>query len=123
MTFVDGFVLAVPAAEKQKFIDHAEKVGSLFLELGALRIFDCWGADVPDGKVTDFRKAVQAQDGEEVVFGWIEWPDQKTRDAAMAKMEELMKTDDRVKPETNPMPFDGMRMIFGGFSPLVTLQR
>lgn len=123
MTYVDGFVIAVPQANKQAFIDHANKGDSVFLELGATRILECWGDDLPDGKVTDFRRAVQAQEGEAVVFSWIEWPDKATRDAAMGRMEELAKTDDRMNPETNPMPFDGMRMIYGGFTAVVDLER
>jgi uncharacterized protein YbaA (DUF1428 family) len=123
MTYVDGFVIAVPKANKQKFIDHANKGDSVFTDLGATRILECWGDDVPDGKVTDFRRAVQATDEETVVFSWVEWPDKATRDAAMGKMEELMKTDPRMNPEKNPMPFDGKRMIFGGFSPVVTLEK
>ncbi|MFT3965555.1 MAG: DUF1428 domain-containing protein [Sphingobium sp.] len=121
MTYVDGFVLAVPAANKQKFIDHAQKGDSIFLELGAVRVLECWGDDVPDGKVTDFRSAVKATEEETVVFSWIEWPDKATRDTAMGRMDELMKTDERLNPEKNPMPFDGMRMIYGGFSPVVAL--
>lgn len=123
MTYVDGFVIAVPTANKQKFIDHAEKGDSLFMELGAVRVLECWGDDVPDGKVTDFRGAVKATAEETVVFSWIEWPDKATRDAAMGRMDELMKTDERFDPEKNPMPFDGMRMIYGGFAPIVTLQK
>jgi uncharacterized protein YbaA (DUF1428 family) len=121
MAYVDGFIIAVPKANKQKFIDHANKGDSVFAELGATRILECWGDDVPDGKVTDFRRAVQANDDEAVVFSWIEWPDKATRDAAMGKMEELMKSDPRMDPEKNPMPFDGKRMIYGGFAPIVTL--
>jgi uncharacterized protein YbaA (DUF1428 family) len=123
MTYVDGFVIAVSAANKQKFIDHANSVDSLFIELGAIRIVECWGDDVPDGKLTDFRKAVQATGDETVVFSWIEWPDKATRDAAMGRMAELMKTDDRFNLEKNPIPFDGKRMIFGGFSAVAMLQR
>ncbi|MET0364513.1 MAG: DUF1428 domain-containing protein [Sphingobium sp.] len=123
MTYVDGFVIAVPTANKQKFIDHAEKGDSLFMELGAVRVLECWGDDVPDGKQTDFRGAVKATAEETVVFSWIEWPDKATRDAAMGRMDELMKTDDRFNPEKNPMPFDGGRMIYGGFSPIVTLEK
>jgi uncharacterized protein YbaA (DUF1428 family) len=121
MAYIDGFVIAVPKANKQKFIDHANTGDSVFAELGATRILECWEDDVPDGKVTDFRRAVQATKDEAVVFSWIEWPDKATRDAAMAKMTDLMKTDPRMSPEGNPMPFDGKRMIFGGFSPVVTL--
>ena len=121
MAYMDGFVIAVPTANKQKFIDHAQTADPIFKEMGAIRIIECWQDDVPDGKVTDFRKAVQAKDDESVVFSWIEWPDKATRDAAFKKMEEMMKTDDRMNPEKNPMPFDGKRMIFGGFMPVVEL--
>ena len=121
MPYVDGFVIAVPADRKQEFIDHASKADPVFKELGATRILECWGDAVPDGKLTDFRRAVQAKEDEAVVFSWIEWPDKATRDAAMGRMEELMKTDDRLNPEKNPMPFDGKRMIFGGFAPVVEL--
>ena len=123
MSYIEGFVIAVPKANKQKFIDHANKGDSVFVELGATRILECWGDDLPDGKVTDFRRAVQANDDEAVVFSWIEWPDKATRDAAMGKMEDLMKNDPRVGPESNPMPFDGKRMIYGGFAPIVTLEK
>ena len=123
MPYIDGFVIAVPTANRQKFIEHATSADSLFMELGATRILECWGDDVPEGKLTDFRKAVQAKDEETVVFSWIEWPDKATRDAAEGRMNELMRTDDRFHPEKNPMPFDGKRMIFGGFSPIVTLQK
>lgn len=121
--YVDGFVIAVPTANKQKFIEHAKKGDAVFMELGATRILECWGDDVPAGKVTDFRRAVNATTEESVVFSWIEWPDKATRDAGMSKMMEMMKTDPRMNPQTNPMPFDGARLIFGGFSPVVTLHK
>jgi uncharacterized protein YbaA (DUF1428 family) len=121
--YVDGFVIAVPTANKEKFIEHAKKGDAVFMELGATRILECWGDDVPAGKVTDFRRAVNATEAETVVFSWIEWPDKATRDAGMSKMMEMMKTDPRMNPETNPMPFDGARLIFGGFAPVVTLQK
>ena len=125
MTYIDGFVIAVPTANKQKFIDHAKTADPVFMELGALRIVESWADDVTDGKVTDFKKAVQAKDDETVVFSWIEWPDKATRDAAMAKMNEMMedpsKADPRMDPEKNPMPLDGTRLIYGGFKPIVEL--
>lgn len=125
MSYIDGFVIAVPTANRQKFIEHAKLGDSVFLDLGALRVIECWGDDIQDGKVTDFRKAVQAKEDEAVVFSWIEWPDKPTRDAAMAKMMEWMnnpeKADPRMDPERNPMPFDGKRLIFGGFAPVVEL--
>jgi len=120
MSYIDGFVLAVPTANKQKFIDHANLGDSVFIDYGATRVLECWADDVPDGKVTDFRKAVQAKDDETVVFSWIEWPDKATRDAGMQKM--MDGTDPRMDMEKNPMPFDGKRMIFGGFTPVVTLE-
>lgn len=122
MSYVDGFVLAVPTANRQAFIDHARTAGEVFIEMGALRLHECWGTDVPDGRVTDFRRAVQAQPEETVVFSWVEWPDKATRDAAMARMEQVMATDERMNPDRNPMPFDGIRMIFGGFEPVVSLE-
>jgi uncharacterized protein YbaA (DUF1428 family) len=123
MTYIDGFIFAVPTANKQKFIDHANLGDSVFMELGAVRILECWGDEVPEGKQTDFRRAVQAKEDETVVFSWIEWPDKATRDRGMAQMEERMKTDDRMNPQKNPMPFDGLRLIYGGFAPVVTLQK
>ncbi|MGE0487108.1 MAG: DUF1428 domain-containing protein [Gammaproteobacteria bacterium] len=123
MSYVDGFVIAVPTANKQRFIDHAELGDSVFLDLGATRILECWGDDVPDGKLTDFRRAVQATDDETVVFSWIEWPDKATRDAAMAKLMSGDFDDERMDPSKNPMPFDGKRLIFGGFAPIVTLAK
>lgn len=122
MSYVDGFVIAVPTANKQKFIEHAETFDVMFTDMGALRVIECWGDDVPDGKVTDFRGAVQAREDETVVFSWVEWPDKDTRDAAMKRMEDLMATDERFNMEKNPMPFDGMRMIYGGFAPIVDIK-
>ena len=86
MSYIDGFVIAVPTANKQKFIDHAKQGDSVFIDLGATRVVECWGDDVSAGKVTDFRQAVRAEDDETVVFSWIEWPDKETRDAGIAKM-------------------------------------
>jgi uncharacterized protein YbaA (DUF1428 family) len=123
MNYVDGFVIAVPTANKQKFIEHAKFGDSLFMEMGAIRVLECWGDDVPDGKTTDFRMAVKANKDESVVFSWIEWPDKATRDAGMAKMMDANFSDPRMDQEKNPMPFDGKRMIFGGFAPVVTLQQ
>ena len=123
MSYIDGFVIAVPSAQRQAFIDHAEKADGLFMELGAVRVLECWGDEVPHGKLTDFRRAVQATDNETVVFSWIEWPDKATRDAAMGRMGELMKADGPLNPEKNPMPFDGRRMIYGGFAPVVRQER
>lgn len=117
MSYIDGFVIAVPTANRQAFIDHARRFDPVFVEYGATRVVECWGDDVPAGKHTDFQRAVQAREDETVVFSWIEWPDKATRDAGMANMMD----DPRMDPTLNPMPFDGMRMIFGGFQPVLDL--
>lgn len=115
MAYMDGFVAAVPTANQQKYLDHATRGDSIFMEFGATRVVECWGDDVPDGTLTDFRKAVQAKDDETVVFAWIEWPDKATRDAGMQKMMDDPRMAD------NPMPFDGKRLIYGGFRPILDL--
>lgn len=122
MTYIDGFVIAVPKANKQKFIDHATTADSMFIEMGALRVIECWAEDVPDGTTTDFRMAVKAEQDEDVVFSWIEWPDKATRDAGYAVMMDPDHKDPRMDMEKNPMPFDGKRMIFGGFVPVVDMK-
>ena len=122
MTYVDGLVLAVPNANKDKFIEHSNLIDARFLELGAIRVVESWGTDVPDGQVTDFRRAVQANKDESVVFSWIEWPDKPTRDAAFAKMMDKDDPDPLMDTTKYPVPFDGKRMIFGGFTPLVDIK-
>ena len=113
MAYYDGFVIPVPTADKAKFVDHAERMDKVFLEYGALQVVEAWGDNIAPGKVTDFRRAVDAKDDESVAFSWVEWPDKATRDAAFKAMEsnETMMNE--------PMPFDGKRMIFGGFEPIV----
>ncbi|HRN88909.1 DUF1428 family protein [Hyphomicrobium sp.] len=115
MTYVDGFVLAVPAANKQAYLELAARMAPIFKEFGATRVVECWGDDVPDGKLTDFRGAVKATDDEIVVFSWIEYPSKEVRDAANEKM----RSDPRMKPQSDTVPFDGKRMIFGGFLPIL----
>jgi uncharacterized protein YbaA (DUF1428 family) len=123
MTYIDGFVIACPEANKQKFIDHAATIDPIFLEMGALRVVECWGDDVKRGQHTDFFMAVKAEPDEAVQFSWIEWPDKATRDACFAtmtkRMKEPSKADPRMDPAKNPMPFDGKRMIFGGFETIL----
>lgn len=118
MAYVDGFVIAVPKKKKEEFIDVANFVDPLFIELGAKRVVECWGDELPEGAITDFRKAVQATDDETVCFSWVEWPDKETRDKAQAKMHEMASTDERWDAEKHPPPFDGKRMIMGGFTPV-----
>lgn len=119
MTYIEGFVIPVPTANRQKFIEHARLGDAVFMEHGATRVVECWQDDVQKGHTTDFFGAVDCRDDEAVVFSWMEWPDKGTRDAFAGKMEEVMKTDERFSPEKNPMPFDGARMIYGGFEPIV----
>ena len=114
MSYIQGFVLAVPAANKQAYIDHASRALPFFHEHGATRMVENWGDDVPDGKVTDFKRAVKAKDDEVVLFSWVEWPSKEVLETGMDKM---MK-DPRMA-EMGKMPFDGKRMIFGGFAPLL----
>ncbi|QIL01722.1 DUF1428 domain-containing protein [Sphingomonas sinipercae] len=118
MAYIDGFVLPVPAAKKEDFIKHATAADGMIVEHGALRVLECWGDDVPDGKQTDFRRAVQATQDEVVVFSFIEWPDKATRDTGMKAF-----MDDPRLHEVMEMPFDGKRMIYGGFIPVVTLEK
>lgn len=117
MGYVDGFIIAVPNSAREAFIEHARHTDSLFMKHGATRILECWGDDVPAGKVTDFRRAVQAAEDETVVFSWVEWPDKATRDAALPRImqDPAMNADNRI------MPFDGKRMVYGGFVPVVKL--
>jgi uncharacterized protein YbaA (DUF1428 family) len=113
MSYIQGFVIPVPNGKKDDYRRMCQQYASLFREYGAGRIVECWGEDVPEGKVTDFRRAVQAKPDENVVFSWIVWPDRATCDAASRKM----RDDERMKP-SGEVPFDMQRMIFGGFSPL-----
>ena len=107
MSYVEGFVLAVPAANKETFRKHAADAAPLFKEFGATRMVETWGDDVPDGKLTDFKGAVKAKPDEVVVFSWFEYPDKAARDAANAKM----MSDPRMQDMGKDMPFDGQRMI------------
>ena len=119
MTYIDGFVIAVPTARKADFEHHARTVDSIFFEYGALRVTECWGDDIPEGETTDFRRAVKATPDETIVFSWIEWPDKASREDGMKRMME----DPRFASGENPMPFDGKRMIFGGFRPLIDMKK
>ena len=113
MSYVDGFVVPVPADNKEKYLAASRRMSALCRKLGATRMVECWGDDVPDGKVTDFKRAVDAKDGETVVFSWIEWPSKEVRD----KGSKAMMEDPEMKDMD--MPFDGKRMIYGGFATLL----
>jgi uncharacterized protein YbaA (DUF1428 family) len=113
--YVDGMVASLPDGSRRRFILHSAEVARLFQETGAHRIVDGWGVDVPAGKVTDFKRAVRANDGETVVLGWIEWPDKWTCDAGMNR---LMQ-DPRMR-DASP-PWNGKLAIFAGFTPILDI--
>ncbi len=114
MGYIQGFVVPVPETKKDAYRALAERTVPLFRDYGAIRVVECWGNDVPRGKVTDFHGAVKAEDGENVVFSWVLWPSKAVCDEAAKKMME----DPRMKMPDD-MPFDGKRMIFGGFDILL----
>ena len=115
MNYVQGFVTPVPTANLEKYKEQASKAVPFFRQFGVKRVVEAWGDDVPDGEVTDFKRAVKAKDGETVVFSFVEWPDKATRDAAWPKIMQ----DSRMKYEGDKMPFDGQRMFWGGFRPIL----
>ena len=118
MSYVDGFLAAVPLANKDAYIAHAKQMQPVLREFGVIGGWECWGDDLPDGKLTDFRMAVKAEPGERIVFSWVTWPDRATADASHDKM----MADPRMAEQFgdgSQMPFDGKRMIHGGFEPLV----
>ena len=112
MTYVDGFVVAVPTAKRDAYLKHAQAAAKVFKEHGALSVVECWGDDVPEGKLTSFPMAVQRKDDETVVFSWITWASRSVRDQGMKKVME----DPRLT--SMEMPFDGKRLIYGGFEML-----
>jgi len=116
MTYVDGFVASVPNQNKAKYIKHAKEAAVVFKEHGALNLVECWGDDVPKGEKTCFHLAVQCQADETVVFSWITWPSKEIRNLGMEKV----MNDPRMTEENNPMPFDGQRLIYGGFQMVVS---
>ena len=113
MNYIDGYVVAVPTASRESYIKHARDAAVIFRENGALSLTECWGDDVPDGKLTSFPMAVKCQPDETVVFSWIAWPSREQRDAGM----QAAMSDPRL--QAMPRIFDGKRMIFGGFEVVV----
>lgn len=116
MTYVDGFVASVPTARRADFVEHSQAMGKIFKEYGATSVVDCWGDDVPEGKLTSFPMAVQCKPDETVVFSWVTWPSREVRDESWKKV----MADPRMQSAAEP-PFDGKRMIFGGFSVVSTV--
>ena len=116
MTYFEGFLVPVPESNREEYRKHAEAGAPIVHELGVQRHFEAWDSDVPEGKVTDFRKAVDAKPEEKVVFAWFEYPDRAARNSTNEKL----RTDPRAKEmASSPMPFDAKRMIFGGFRAIV----
>ena len=115
MSYVDGFVVPVPKGAKEEYRSMAAKMAGKLRDLGATQVVEGWGDDLQPGKVTDFFMAVKAEEGENVVFSYIVWPDKRTRDAGWEKL----MADPNMQPGAQPMPFDGKRMFWGGFEPIV----
>jgi len=110
MDYIDGFVAAVSNDKKEEYIEFARAAAAVFMDHGASKVVECWGDDVPPGEVTSFPKAVQCQEDETVVFSWVAWPSKEARDAGNEKV----MADPRLQSVGDP-PFDGKRIIFGGF--------
>lgn len=119
MSYIEGFVAAAPADSREAYVEYAKRVWAIFRDHGALEMTECWGDDVPDGKLTSFPLAVQCGDDEVVVFSWTRWASKEARDKGW----EAIEKDPRMsQPAITQMPFDGKRMIFGGFQPVVELK-
>ncbi len=112
MAYIDGFVIPVPNARKEAYTAMAKTAAEVWSEYGALKVVECWGDDVPHGETTSFPMAVKLQLDETVVFSWVVWPDKAARDAGNEKV----MADPRMQAMGEDMPFDGKRMIYGGFT-------
>jgi len=117
MSYVDGFIVAVPKNKVEDYKELAQKAGEVWKDHGALAYVECLGDDVPYGKLTSFPRAVQATEDEVVAFSWIVYESREKRDEINAKV----MADPRLKGGMETMPFDGKRMIFGGFESFVQL--
>jgi uncharacterized protein YbaA (DUF1428 family) len=117
MSYVDGFVLAVRNDRIDEYREFSRKAGAIWREHGALAYVECIGDDVPYGKVTSFPRAVQAQEGETVVFSWIVYESREARDSVNKKV----MSDPRLETDPSKMPFDGKRLIYGGFRTMLEL--
>ena len=115
MSYIDGFVVAVPTKNKNAYVEHAKLAADIFKEYGALKIIEAWGDDVPDGETTSFIKAVKAKEDETIVFSIAFWPNKTVRDEGWKRVME----DPRMQGDGNPMPFDGKRLIYGGFEAIL----
>jgi len=116
--YVAGFVIPVPEDKMEAYRKWAESGAALFREYGCIEIVESWEDNVPDGKLTDFRRAVDARPGERIVFSWQVWPDKATLESAEAKMQ-----DDERFEISGEIPFDAKRLIYGCFTPIHTMKR
>lgn len=116
MPYVDGFIAAVPTDNRNAYIEHAKKSWLVFQELGAIAQWECWGDDISEGEVTSFPMAVKAKEDETIVFSWIAWLDKEKRDEGWEKM----MSDISISEKIGDMPFDGQRIIYGGFIPIMS---
>lgn len=111
MSYVDGFLIPVKTVNKEKYLTMATKAAQIWKDHGALEVVETWGDDVPEGKVTSFPMSVNLEADETVVFSWVVWPDRASRDAGNEKV----MADPRMQMGPDAMPFDGKRLVFGGF--------
>lgn len=118
MSYIDGFVVPVKTSRRQEYTEMASRMSKRYLEWGATTVFECWGDDVPEGKVTDFRRAVAAEPDETIVFSYVVWPSKEARDAGNQQMMEDPEMKAWMANEKDP-PFSTERMIYGGFTPIV----
>ena len=121
-SYIDGFLVPVKTSRKQEYVDMAQKMSKRYLEWGATAVLESWGDDVPDGKVTDFKRAVGAEPDETVVFSWVVWPSKEARKAGNEKMMADPEMKEWMASAKDP-PFNMQRMIFGGFAPIVDTKR
>lgn len=117
MEYIDGLVSPVPTANQEAYLAHARQLGALFKAHGALRVVETWGDDVPPGKLTSFPLAVKCEPHENVALSWIVWPSRAVRDAGW----KTLMTLPEMQPGATQMPFDGRRMIYGGFQMIMDL--
>ena len=118
MSYIDGFLVPVKTSRKQEYVEMAQHMSKRYLEWGATSVFECWGDDVPDGKVTDFKRAVQTEADETVVFSFVVWPSKEAREAGNKKMMDDPEMKKWMAEAKDP-PFSMQRMIFGGVAPIV----
>ena len=117
MAYLELFVAPVPTANRDAYLTHARAMGALFKDHGMEKMIECWGSHVPDGALTSLPLSVKLEEGETVVAGWMRWPSKEARDKGF----EAAMADPRMTEDMTQMPFDGKRMIFGGFDVMLEM--